>query len=104
MNLNKIGVLGRIVASVSIGPFITMQSTKFFQDKVIFISLIIINPERKEGDFPFLKQYEGRWMVSLGSLGTLDPDKMMPRQKLESMRPERGGAAEGQFPGYFFHS
>ena len=46
MNLNKIGVLGRKVASVSIGPFITMQSTKFFQDKVIFISLIIVKTQR----------------------------------------------------------
>ena len=31
------------------------------------------DPGRKEEDFPLLKNLEERWMVSLGSLGSLDP-------------------------------
>ena len=31
------------------------------------------NPGSKDDDYPFLKQLEEKWMVSLGSLGTLDP-------------------------------
>ena len=31
------------------------------------------DPGRKEDDFPHLKRLEERWMVSLGSLGSLDP-------------------------------
>ena len=30
------------------------------------------DPGRKEEDFPLLKNLEERWMVSLGSLGSLD--------------------------------
>ena len=31
------------------------------------------DPGKKEDDFPLLKQLEEQWMVSLGSLGSLDP-------------------------------
>ena len=31
------------------------------------------DPGRKEEDFPHLKKLEEKWMVSLGSLGSLDP-------------------------------
>ena len=31
------------------------------------------DPGRKEDDYPNLKKLEERWMVSLGSLGNLDP-------------------------------
>ena len=31
------------------------------------------DPGKKEDDYPNLKRLEERWMVSLGSLGNLDP-------------------------------
>ena len=31
------------------------------------------DPGKKEDDFPLLKSLEEKWMVSLGSLGSLDP-------------------------------
>ena len=39
----------------------------------IYLLDYCVDPGRKEDDFPHLKRLEERWMVSLGSLGSLDP-------------------------------
>ena len=33
----------------------------------------VADPGRKEDDYPHLKRLEERWMITLGSLGTMDP-------------------------------
>ena len=33
----------------------------------------VADPGRKQDDYPHLKRLEERWMVTLGSLATLDP-------------------------------
>ena len=33
----------------------------------------MVDPGRKQDDFPHLKRLEEIWMVTLGSLGTMDP-------------------------------
>ena len=40
--------------------------------KVYFLGSVD-DPRRKEDDYPHLKRLEERWMVTLGSLGTMDP-------------------------------
>ena len=41
--------------------------------RVYFLLDSVVDPGRKQDDYPHLKRLEEVWMVTLGSLGTMDP-------------------------------